>query len=104
MLSPAVWFLHAVQLEEPTGATIALPVEIVLRIAVTTQLEAKVLASRTVSEGHMVVSDVVEKVDLVFVEQESSRYRVHRRISPTLVEETAIAIEALKEIDVGIAA
>jgi hypothetical protein len=69
LISPALWLLHAVQLEEAARAAIALPVEVVLRVAVTAKFEAEVLACWTMGEGHVIVGDVVKEMDVFLVEK-----------------------------------
>jgi len=59
---------------------------------VTPQLFAQLLASRTMCEGHMVVGDVVEEVNLVLRQHDRCGNGVHRRITPALIEETTILV------------
>jgi len=49
-------------------------------------------------ERFVPVADVLEEMYLVFVRKQSSANRVHRRITPPLVVETAFAVEELKEL------
>lgn len=51
-------------------------------------------------EGDMVVGDVVEEVDLVLFEEETCSDRVDGSITPTLVEEPAVFVETVEEVDV----
>ncbi len=55
-------------------------------------------------KGDVIVCDVVEEVDLGFVEQQRSGDGMHRCVAPTLVEETAFAIEEFEIIEVGLGA
>lgn len=79
---------------------IALPVKVVLRIAVAAELSTELLPRRTVSERNMVVGDIVKEVDLVLLEHESSGDRVDRRVTPSLVEETAVLVERFEIVGV----
>lgn len=53
-------------------------------------------------ERNMVVSDVVEEMNLVFLEKETGSDRVDRSVTPSFVEETAIFVERFEEVDVGL--
>lgn len=67
------------------------------------QVESCLLTSRAVSERNVIVSDVVEEVDLLLVKQDTSSDGVDRRISPAFVEETSILVKRLEEVDVSLA-
>lgn len=94
--------------KESAGGTaltgIAVPVEVVLGVAVALQVEARLLARRAVGEGDVVVGDVVEEVDLVLLEHQAGGDGVHGRVAPALVEEAAVAVEVVEVVDVGPAA
>ncbi len=83
---------------------IALPVKVVVGVAVALERRAHLLARRAVGEGHVVVGDVVEEVDLLLVQHQGRRDRVHGRVAPPLVEEAAVAVQALKVVDVSLGA
>jgi hypothetical protein len=57
-----------------------------------------------VCERDVIVSYIVEEVDLILLKHESGRYRVDGRIAPPLVEETAIIIQLSEEVNVGLGA
>lgn len=65
------------------------------------ELEAEVLARRAVGEGDVVVGDVVEEVDVFFVEKEAGADRVDWGVAPAFVEEAAVLVEGFEEVDVG---
>ena len=65
-------------------------------------LQPHLLVRWTVREGHVPVADVVEEVDLVAVEQQACPDRVHGRVSPPLIEEPAVFVERVEEVDVGL--
>lgn len=44
-------------------------------------------------EGYMVISDIVEEVNLVFFEKETGSDGVDWSITPSLVEETTVLVE-----------
>lgn len=52
-------------------------------------------------EWNMPVSNLVEKVYFLLLQQKTGGNGVHRRITPSLVEETAILIQDVEKIDVG---
>lgn len=62
------------------------------------------VACRAVGEGDVVVGDVVKEVDFVLLKHETRCNRVHGGITPALVEEAAILVEGLEEIEVGLGA
>ena len=68
-----------------------------------TESKSSLLTGGTVSEGDVVVSDVVEELDLILVEQQTSRNRMNRGVTPSLVEEAAILIQRFEEINVRLA-
>jgi hypothetical protein len=51
----------------------------------------------------MVISNVVEEVNLVLLQEKTSGNRMDGCITPSLVEETTVLIEGLKEVEVGLA-
>lgn len=65
-------------------------------------VETNLLASGAVGEGNVVVGDIVEEVNLVLRQHETGGDGVHRRVTPTLVEETTILVEGLEVVDVGL--
>ncbi len=58
------------------------------------------LASRAVREGNMVVRDIVEKVDFLLLQEQTSSNRMDRCITPTLVEESSILVKTLEEVEI----
>lgn len=87
---------------EPTAVSI--PVEVILGVAGTLVLKAVVLTSRAVGEGHVIVRDVVEEVELVLVKHQASSNRVNGSVAPSLVEETTGVVQRGKEVDVCVRA
>lgn len=53
-------------------------------------------------EGHVVVGDVVEKVDVLFLQEKAGCDGVNRCVAPPFIEEAAIVIETLKEINISL--
>ena len=47
---------------------IAFPIEVVFGIAMAFQVQSRLFPCRAMCEGHMVVCDVVEEVDLLFLQ------------------------------------
>ena len=68
------------------------------------ELLAVLVTGRAVGEGHMVVSDIIEEVDLVLLQHKTSSNGVNRSIAPTLVEETAILVKRLEIVGVSLGA
>lgn len=82
---------------------VALPVKVLLGVAVAAEVKTLLLASGAVSEGNVVVGDIVEEVNLLLLEEKTSSDRVDGSITPSLIEETAILVERLKEVKVRLA-
>ena len=59
-------------------------------------------ARGAVGKGDVVIGNVVEEVNFFLLQEQACGDGVNRRISPSFVEETAILIEGLEEIDVGL--
>ncbi len=64
-------------------------------------LESLLLRCWTMCEWNMPVSNVVEEVYFLLLQQETGGNGMHRRIAPPLVEEAAILIQDFEEINVG---
>ena len=62
------------------------------------------LSSRAVIEWTVVVSDILEVVDLFAREQEGDADGVHGRVAPALVEELACPVERVEELAVRLGA
>lgn len=82
---------------------VALPVKVLLGVAVAAEVKTLLLTSGAVSEGNVVVGDVVEEVNLLLLKEKTSSDRVDGSITPSLVEETTVLVERLKEVKVGLA-
>jgi hypothetical protein len=54
-----------------------------------------------VGEGNVVIGDIFEKVDLVFVQEQTGSDRVYWSITPTLVEESTILVKRFEKVGVG---
>lgn len=54
-------------------------------------------------ERNVVIRDIIEEVNLIFLQEETSSNRVNRSITPTLVEESTVVIEVVEVAGVGIA-
>lgn len=62
--------------------------------------EAKFFPCWTVRERDVVVRDVVEEMNLFSLQHDPGSNGVNRCISPAFVEEPAVSVEAVKEVDV----
>jgi len=82
-----------------TGITF--PVKVIFWIAVTFQVQASLLSSRTVREWDMIICNVIEEVDFFFFEKQTCGNGVDWSITPTLVEEPTIFIKSLEVVQVG---
>lgn len=65
------------------------------------EFETQVLAGGTMGERDVVVSNIIEEVDLFFLEEQGGRDRVNRSITPSFVEETPFFVQEIKEVDVS---
>lgn len=52
-------------------------------------------------KGYVVVPDIIEKVDLGPIKEESGCDRVNGRVAPALVEETTSFIKGSKIVEIG---
>lgn len=64
------------------------------------QLGAQLLACGAVCEWDVVVSNIIEEVDLILLQHQSSGDGMNRSITPSLVEETTILVERLEVIGI----
>ena len=53
-------------------------------------------------EGYMPVSDVFEEMDFLWFEQYTSGNRMHRGVTPSLIEETAIFVQDVEKVKVSL--
>ncbi len=83
---------------------VSIPIEVVLWIAGALVVQTVLLACGTMCEGDMVVGDVVEEVDFVLLQHQAGCDRVHRGITPSLVEEATSMIQRCEEVNVSIRA
>jgi hypothetical protein len=51
-------------------------------------------------EWYVIVCDIVEEMDFFLLQEKSCGNRVNWCISPSLIKETSILVEALKEIEI----
>lgn len=68
------------------------------------QVDARLFACRAVREWDVVVSDIVEKVDFIFLQHQTGGDGVHGCVTPALVEETAIFVKVVEVVCVGLGA
>ena len=68
------------------------------------EINPVLFARWTVREWHMVVRDVIEEMNLAFVERQAGRDGVHGRVAPTLVEKATVAVEGVEVINVRVRA
>jgi hypothetical protein len=66
----------------------------------TPQLQANVIACRAMREWDVIVRNVVEKVNFVLVQQETSCNRMDWRIAPSFVEESTVAVKGVEVVEV----
>jgi hypothetical protein len=69
-----------------------LPVKVTVWVTATSEVLSQLLVWRAMGERHVVVSNLIPKVNLLLVEEEPSGDRVDRSIAPSLVEETALPV------------
>jgi hypothetical protein len=81
---------------------ISLPIEVVLRVAVTLQIKSGLLASWAMSEWNVVVGNIVEEMNFFLLQHKTSSNRMNWRIAPTFVEKSSIFIELLEVVRVSL--
>lgn len=79
---------------------VAVPIKVVLGVAVALVIYPELLVHGAVGEGDVVVRNVVEEVDVFFRKKQCCRDGVDRRITPSFVEETALVVEVVKKVDI----
>lgn len=82
---------------------VTLPVKVVIRVAVATEIQTSLLISGAMSERNVIVGDILEEVNLLLLKEKTSSDRVDRSITPSLVEETTVLVKRLEEIEVRLA-
>ena len=87
-------------LECEAHTRIALPIKVVVRIAMAFQLQSQVLACRAMRKGNVIVSDIIEEVNLLLWQHDGSRDRVHRCITPAFVEEATVLVQRFEVVEV----
>jgi hypothetical protein len=90
--------------ESETLTGVALPVKVVIGVAVATEIQTSLLVSWAVGKGDVIVSNILEEVELILLKEKTSSNRVHGSITPSLVEETTVLVQRLKEVKVRLAA
>lgn len=58
------------------------------------------LARWAVSEGYVVIRNIVEEVNFFLLQEQTGCDRMDRRITPTLIEEASILVERFKEVEI----
>jgi hypothetical protein len=53
-------------------------------------------------EGYMIIGYVVEKVNLLFLEEKTGSNGVNRCITPSFIKESAILVQRLEKVSVGL--
>lgn len=95
--------LNSIQ-RERVRTRVALPVKVLLGVAVAAEGQARLLARRAVRKGHVPVGNVVEEVDVALVEHQAGRDGVHGGVAPALIEEATVLVERLEKVNVLLAA
>ena len=121
LVLPSLWLGDAVQLEElgcacfhvSNGSVkvrmdvvltrIPLPIKVILWITVASQLQPRLLPRRAVRKRNMIIRNVIKKMNLLLLQHQSSSNRVHRSITPSLVEESSVLIQGVEVVGVCLA-
>lgn len=64
------------------------------------EVQSSLLAGRTVGERNVVVSNIIEEVDLLLLEKKSGSDGMDWSVTPSLVEESSVLIQRLEEVSV----
>lgn len=81
---------------------VALPVKVLRGIAMAFQVKSCLLASWAVGEWDVVVGDFIEEVDFFLLQKKTRSNRMHRGVTPSLVEEPTIFVERVEVVDICI--
>ena len=77
-----------------------MPVKTFVWVAVALEFLAHLTVGRTMRIWRMPVADLIEEVDLVLVKHQACCNRVDRCVSPSLIKESSVLIEYVKEVRV----
>jgi len=56
------------------------------------QFQPRLLSSWTMGEGYMIIGNVIEEVNLLFLEEKTSRNGVDWCITPSFIKESAVLV------------
>ncbi|KAL8938534.1 MAG: hypothetical protein Q9211_003167, partial [Gyalolechia sp. 1 TL-2023] len=62
----------------------------------------ELFAGRAVRERYVIVRNVIKEVDFFLLQEKAGTDGMNRGISPALVEETTVLIEAVEKVRVGL--
>ena len=101
-VEPVSTLHHQTEQVSKKRTRVSLPIKVVLRIAVAFEFESQILSSRTMCKWDMVISNVVEEVNLVLSQKKTGSNRVNGCIAPPLIEEATISVERVEEVNVSL--
>jgi hypothetical protein len=80
---------------------VSFPVKVILWIAVTLQFQPLLVAGWAMGKWNVIVGDVLEEVDFIFVQEKTGSNRMYWSVAPTLVEESTILVKRFEIVGVG---
>lgn len=66
------------------------------------EFQPKIFTCGAMSEGNVVICDVVEEVDFIFPKEEAGGDGVDWSVAPSFVEETTVFVKSFEKVDVGL--
>lgn len=98
---PALRFLQVSNVVELWSTGVRFPSEIITWGADTSVIPSECIRNWTGMEWNVVVTDVIEMMDLVLVQKQCSSNRMDRGVTPSFVEEPTSMIQMIEELCVG---
>lgn len=83
---------------------IALPVKVLLGLAMAAQVQPRLLIARAMGERYVVVGDLVEEVNLLLLEHSGCGDGVDGCIAPSLIEKATILVKGGEVVNVRLGA
>jgi hypothetical protein len=93
-------FFQSVDFEEPGCARISFPIEVILRVTMTFQIQSRFLASRAMGKWYMVVGNVVKEMYFFLLQKKTGSNGVDWSIAPTLIKESSVLIKGIEVVEI----
>lgn len=68
----------------------------------TLQLESRLFSGWAMGERYMVIGDIIEEMYFLFLQCQCSTDGMDWGVAPSFVEETAVSVEGIEEVQIGL--